>query len=141
MLFRSDGSSPPPPANGEADGVVVLRPKRGQKKAERVPSIYKLKLRPRIRPRTDNRPENSPSRIPTPVSYRDLQACGSPSPLHTPPPQSPQSSQSNGHPASRKGLHQAFADLIQPHPRSPGMGSRERSYSGESGSLDGEAWM
>ncbi|KTG43211.1 hypothetical protein cypCar_00009689 [Cyprinus carpio] len=51
--------------------AVILRAKKGQKKAERVPSIYKLKLRPRIRPRTDNRPENSPSRIPTPA-FADL---------------------------------------------------------------------
>uniref|UniRef100_W5MN87 Growth arrest-specific 2 like 1 n=1 Tax=Lepisosteus oculatus TaxID=7918 RepID=W5MN87_LEPOC len=49
-----------------ADPCVVLRPKKGLKKPERVPSIYKLKLRPKLRPRTDNRPEKSPSRIPTP---------------------------------------------------------------------------
>ncbi|XP_068121464.1 GAS2-like protein 2 isoform X2 [Hyperolius riggenbachi] len=43
--------------------------KRSLKKPERVPSIYKLKLRPKIRPRRDNRPEKKPSKIPTPVSY------------------------------------------------------------------------
>ncbi|KAL0979353.1 hypothetical protein UPYG_G00184030 [Umbra pygmaea] len=139
-------SSPPPPrlANGDdADGSVVFRPKRVGKKSDRVPPLYKLKLKPRIRPRTDNRPENSPSRIPTPVSYRDVQAGGSLNTLHTPtPPQSPQSSHSNGHPASRKAMHQAFADLIHPHSRSPAIGSRERTYSVESGSgLDTEAWM
>lgn len=142
---RSDGSSPPPQlqGNGDADGAVVLRAKRGQKKTERVPSIYKLKLRPRIRPRTDNRPENSPSRIPTPVSYRDLQARSNlSSPLHTPSPQSPQSSHSNGHKASRKALHQAFADLIHPQPHSPAKGNREPlSYTRDTGSLDTEAWM
>ncbi|XP_072521220.1 LOW QUALITY PROTEIN: uncharacterized protein gas2l1 [Salminus brasiliensis] len=138
----SEGSCTPPPpyhANGDADNTVVLRSKKGQKKAERVPSIYKLKLRPRIRPRTDNRPENSPSRIPTPVSYRDLhqrqqQSPANLSPLQTPP-QSPRS-----HGPSRKALHQAFADLIHPQQRSPTMGSRERSFSLES-SLDAEAWM
>ncbi|XP_007228833.3 GAS2-like protein 1 [Astyanax mexicanus] len=143
----SEGSCTPPPpypANGDVDNTVVLRPKKGQKKSERVPSIYKLKLRPRIRPRTDNRPENSPSRIPTPVSYRDRdlhqrQQQHSPanlSPLQTP----PQSPRSHGHAPSRKALHQAFADLIHPQQRSPTMGSRERSFSLES-SLDGEAWM
>lgn len=141
---RSESSPPPPPtplANGETDGVVVLRPKRGQKKADRVPSIYKMKLRPRIRPRTDNRPENSPSRIPTPVSYRDLQTQSNKnSPLNTPP-LSPQSTRSNGHPVSCKSLHNAFADLIHTMPGSPSMGNRECSFSGESGSLDPEAWM
>ncbi|XP_020345663.1 GAS2-like protein 2A isoform X1 [Oncorhynchus kisutch] len=142
---RSEYSPPPPPlANGDAvDGGVVFRPKRAGKKADRVPSIYKLKLRPRIRPRTDNRPGNSPSRIPTPVSYRDLQARGNHTPLQTPtPPQSPQSSHSNDHSPSRKAMHQAFADLIHPQSRSPAMGNRDRSYSVESESgLDTEAWM
>lgn len=138
---RSESSPPPPPlANGGTDGGVVLRPKRGQKKADRVPSIYKLKLRPRIRPRTDNRPENSPSRIPTPVSYRDLQAHDNLSPCQTPP-LSPQSSRSNGHPALRKGLHQAFADLIHPQPCSTATGTKECSFPGEPGSLDTDAWM
>ncbi|KAM6964784.1 uncharacterized protein gas2l1 [Aplochiton taeniatus] len=141
---RSESSPPPPPAaltNGDTDGGVVLRPKRGQKKADRVPSIYKMKLRPRIRPRTDNRPEDSPSRIPTPVSYRDLQTRSSRnSPLNTPP-LSPQSTRSNGHPVSRKSLHKAFAHLIHTQPCSPSMGNRECSFSGESGSLDPEAWM
>ncbi|KAL6465150.1 hypothetical protein MHYP_G00252830 [Metynnis hypsauchen] len=140
----SDGSCTPPPpslANGDTENTVVLRAKKGQKKAERVPSIYKLKLRPRIRPRTDNRPENSPSRIPTPVSYRDQhhrlqQSPANLSPLQTP----PQSPRSHRHAPSHKALHQAFADLIHPQQRSPAMGSRERSFSPES-SLDTEAWM
>ncbi|XP_056140922.1 LOW QUALITY PROTEIN: GAS2-like protein 2A [Lampris incognitus] len=138
---RSESSPPPVPlANGETDEEVVLRQKKGQKKADRVPSIYKLKLRPRMRPRTDNRPENSPSRIPTPVSYRDLQAHKNLSPHHTPP-LSPQSSHSNGHPASHKGLHHAFADLIHSQPRSPAMGNKKCSYPGQTESLETEAWM
>ncbi|XP_066514972.1 GAS2-like protein 1, partial [Hoplias malabaricus] len=140
----SDGSCTTPPpsvANGDGENTVVLRPKKGQKKAERVPSIYKIKLRPRIRPRTDNRPENSPSRIPTPVSYRDLhhrqqQSPANLSPLQTP----PQSPRSHGRQPSRKALNQAFADLIHPQQRSATMGSRENAFSPES-SLDGEPWM
>ncbi|XP_030647908.1 GAS2-like protein 1 [Chanos chanos] len=134
----SEGSCTPPPmplTNGDTDGAVVLRSKRGQKKADRVPSIYKVKFRPRIRPRTDNRPENSPSRIPTPVSYRELHqpppACLSP--LQTP----PQSPRSNGHPASRKAIHQAFSELIHPQPRTA---TREHTFSSES-SLEADAWM
>ncbi|KAG2459346.1 MMP28 protein, partial [Polypterus senegalus] len=50
-----------------------FKQKRTLKKPERVPSIYKLKLRPKIRPRRDNRPETKPSKIPTPVSYRKPQ--------------------------------------------------------------------
>ncbi|KAG1958460.1 GAS2-like protein 2 [Pimephales promelas] len=136
----SEGSCTPPLplANGDADGTVVLRSKKGQKKTERVPSIYKLKLRPRIRPRTDNRPENSPSRIPTPLQYRNhcRQSPANSSPLQTP----PQSPRLNTNQPSHKALHQAFADLIQPQQRSPAMGSRECAYSSES-SLDNEAWM
>uniref|UniRef100_A0A8C1W3P8 Growth arrest-specific 2 like 1 n=1 Tax=Cyprinus carpio TaxID=7962 RepID=A0A8C1W3P8_CYPCA len=136
----SEGSCTPPLslANGDTDDAVVLHAKKGQKKAERVPSIYKLKLRPRIRPRTDNRPENSPSRIPTPVRYRNhcQQSPANSSPLQTP----PQSPRLNNHQPSHKALHQAFAELIQPQPRSPALGSRECAYSSES-SLDNEAWM
>ncbi|XP_077152381.1 GAS2-like protein 2 [Ranitomeya variabilis] len=50
------------------------KPKKGLKKPERVPSIYKLKLKPKIRPRKDNRPEKKPSKIPTPVLYRQGQS-------------------------------------------------------------------
>ncbi|XP_073527895.1 GAS2-like protein 1 isoform X2 [Phyllobates terribilis] len=49
---------------------VVLRPKKTLKRPDRIPSIYKLKLRPKIRPRADNQPDKSPSRIPTPLTYR-----------------------------------------------------------------------
>ncbi|XP_066545159.1 GAS2-like protein 1 [Amia ocellicauda] len=118
------------------DSGVVLRPKKALKKPERVPSIYKLKLRPKIRPRTDNRPEKSPSRIPTPVSYRHAP--------HAPHP--PQSPRVNVHPnwaadhTSRKALHQVFRDLIDPRAESPLEDQRDYS-SVESGSLDEEAWM
>lgn len=44
--------------------------RRSLKKPERVPSIYKLKLKPHIRPRQDNRPDRKPSKIPKPISYR-----------------------------------------------------------------------
>lgn len=127
----SEGSCSPPSSlvNGDADSTVVLRAKRGQKKADRVPSIYKLKLRPRIRPRTDNRPENSPSRIPTPLSYRELQQRKASGNLT--PPQSPH---------ARKNLHQAFGDVIHQQRRSASVGSRERSFSPDS-SLDPDVWM
>ncbi|XP_070761067.1 GAS2-like protein 1 [Enoplosus armatus] len=141
-LSESRSESPPPSsplANGDTDGEV-LQTKRGQKKSDRVGPISKHKLRGRIRPRTDNRPENGPSRIPTPVSYRDLQAHDTLSPCHTPP-LSPQSSHSTGRPATCKSLHQAFADMIHPQPRSPAMGNKDCSYPGQSGSLDTEAWM
>ncbi|KAI1900970.1 hypothetical protein AGOR_G00055320 [Albula goreensis] len=140
---HSEGSSPPPPpspsANGDTTGVV-MRPKKGLKKPDRVPSIYKLKLRPRIRPRTDNRPENSPSRIPTPVSYKDQQQHTCHTPIHTPP-HSPQVTRANGHSRSRKALHQALVDLIDPQSLPSAMGRRDCSSSLESGSQDDEAWM
>ncbi|KAG9351863.1 hypothetical protein JZ751_023114 [Albula glossodonta] len=50
--------------------IPSFKQKRALKKPERVPSIYKLKLRPRVRPRRDHRPEKKPSKIPTPLSYR-----------------------------------------------------------------------
>ncbi|CAB1316515.1 unnamed protein product [Coregonus sp. 'balchen'] len=53
-----------------------FRQKSTLKKPERVPSIYKLKLRPRVWPRHDYRPGKKPSRIPTPISYRGGQPAG-----------------------------------------------------------------
>ncbi|KAJ7309005.1 hypothetical protein JRQ81_008289 [Phrynocephalus forsythii] len=53
------------------------KPRRALKKPERVPSIYKLKLRPRCRPRRDHRPEKGPSKIPTPVAYRRVRRTAS----------------------------------------------------------------
>ncbi|XP_078082087.1 GAS2-like protein 2A [Mustelus asterias] len=61
---------PDPPSALQTARVQQVRQKRSLKKPERVPSIYKLKLRPKIRPRRDNRPEKKPSKIPTPLSYR-----------------------------------------------------------------------
>ncbi|XP_068766665.1 GAS2-like protein 2 [Struthio camelus] len=43
------------------------KPRRCLKKPDRVPSIYKLKLRPKARPRRDHRPGKRPSRIPRPL--------------------------------------------------------------------------
>ncbi|CAL8331552.1 unnamed protein product [Arctogadus glacialis] len=126
-------SSPPPSAltNGNTDGGVVLRPKKGQKKSDRVPSIYKLKLRTRIRPRTDNRPDNSPSRIPTPVSYRDLQTQRALTP-HSTPPGSPQIARSNGRSLSHK------ANMNDPHSHSS---NQQFPFPAQPGAVDAEAWM
>ncbi|XP_018597398.2 GAS2-like protein 2 [Scleropages formosus] len=52
------------------EGNPSFKQNRTLKKPERVPSIYKLKLRPRVRPRCDHRPEKKPSKIPTPLFYR-----------------------------------------------------------------------
>lgn len=49
--------------------VCLGKGKRTLRKPQKVPSIYKLKLRPRIRPRRDHRPEKRPSRIPKPLAY------------------------------------------------------------------------
>ncbi|KAK2837255.1 hypothetical protein Q5P01_014467 [Channa striata] len=137
---RSESPQPSSPlANGDTDGEVVQITKE-QKRADRVAPISKNKMTARIRPRTDNRPENSPSRIPTPVSYRDLQAHNALSSCHTPP-LSPQSSHSAGRPTTCKSLHQAFTDMIHPQPCSPGMGNKDCSYPGQSGNMDTEAWM
>lgn len=141
-LSESRSESPPtlsPLANGDTD-AKVLQTKKGQKKTESLVPISKHKLKTRMRPRIDNRPDNSPSRIPTPVSYRDLQAHNNLSPCHTPP-LSPPSSRSAGHPATCKSLHQAFTDMIHPQPHSAAMGNKDCSYPGQPGSLDTEAWM
>lgn len=58
-----DGGHPPPPPS---------QPRRALRKPDRVPSIYKLKLRPRIRPRRDHRLGKKPSKIPVPTAYRRL---------------------------------------------------------------------
>ncbi|XP_066419860.1 GAS2-like protein 2 [Molothrus aeneus] len=77
------GAAPELPAPGEAERPGVggqtpraarasgaAKPRRCLKKPERVPSIYKLKLRPKVRPRRDHRPGKRPSRIPTPLGHR-----------------------------------------------------------------------
>ncbi|XP_076867258.1 GAS2-like protein 2A [Brachyhypopomus gauderio] len=50
--------------------ALTYSQKRSLKKPERVPSIYKLKLRPCIQPRRDHRSDQRPTRIPRPVFYR-----------------------------------------------------------------------
>ncbi|XP_055511833.1 GAS2-like protein 2 [Leucoraja erinacea] len=74
-LDKTDGpTSTELPSNLQINShVVQMRPRKGLKKPDRVPSIYKLKLRPKIRPRTDNQPERKPSKIPTPVGCRQGQ--------------------------------------------------------------------
>ncbi|RXN22596.1 GAS2 2 [Labeo rohita] len=44
--------------------------RRSLRKPERVPSIFKLKLRPCVRPRRDHRSDRKPSKIPKPVFYK-----------------------------------------------------------------------
>ncbi|XP_061868007.1 GAS2-like protein 2 isoform X2 [Colius striatus] len=53
-----------------AKASAAPKAQRRLKPPERVPSIYKLKLRPKIRPRRDHRPGRRPSRIPTPLGQR-----------------------------------------------------------------------
>ncbi|XP_007946105.1 GAS2-like protein 2 [Orycteropus afer afer] len=55
--------------NSDKTKACPSKGKRTLRKPQRVPSIYKLKLRPRIRPRRDHRPEKQPSRIPKPLAY------------------------------------------------------------------------
>ncbi|XP_072834420.2 GAS2-like protein 2 [Pogona vitticeps] len=72
----------------ESVELLPSKPRRSLKKPERVPSIYKLKLRPKIRPRRDHRPEKKPSKIPTPVAYRHLRRTSSLKSQPKPPPKS-----------------------------------------------------
>ncbi|XP_026860043.2 GAS2-like protein 2 [Electrophorus electricus] len=60
---------------GKAQAFVYSQ-KRSLKKPERVPSIYKLNLRPCIRPRRDHRSDKKPTRIPKPVFYKTHQCSG-----------------------------------------------------------------
>ncbi|KAM8999164.1 GAS2-like protein 2 [Sarcophilus harrisii] len=69
---------PVPTSDLEKSKVPPGKGRRMLKKPERIPSIYKLKLRPKIRPRRDHRPEKRPSRIPTPLAYRQSRAKGPP---------------------------------------------------------------
>ncbi|KAM4710244.1 GAS2-like protein 1 [Discoglossus pictus] len=97
LSSSSDDSSCPPapedlqeePENDEPclvtdhrpeDGGVIMRPKKNQKRSDRPPSIYKLKLRPKVRPRPDIQPDKLPSRIPTPISYRTAGSPPKPAP-------------------------------------------------------------
>lgn len=47
-----------------------FKQRRSLRKPERVPSIFKLKLRPCVRPRRDPRSDQKPSKIPKPVFYK-----------------------------------------------------------------------
>ncbi|XP_056313053.1 GAS2-like protein 2A [Danio aesculapii] len=47
-----------------------FKQRRSLRKPERVPSIFKLKLRPCVRPRRDLRSDQKPSKIPKPVFYK-----------------------------------------------------------------------
>ncbi|XP_004434910.1 PREDICTED: GAS2-like protein 2 [Ceratotherium simum simum] len=58
--------------NSDKAKACAGKGKRTLRKPQRVPSIYKLKLRPRMRPRQDHRPEKRPSRIPKPLAYLHL---------------------------------------------------------------------
>lgn len=49
-----------------------LKLRRSLKRPERVPSIYKLKLRPCVQPRRDHRSDRIPSKIPKPVFYKKI---------------------------------------------------------------------
>nr|XP_033813033.1 GAS2-like protein 1 [Geotrypetes seraphini] len=55
---------------GSQTQEVMLRQKKNLKRPDRVPSIYKLKLRPKTRSRMDNQPDKKPSKIPTPLSFK-----------------------------------------------------------------------
>ncbi|XP_016338116.1 GAS2-like protein 2 [Sinocyclocheilus anshuiensis] len=48
----------------------LFRQRRSLRKPERVPSIFKLKLKSCVRPRRDHRSDQKPSKIPTPVFYK-----------------------------------------------------------------------
>ncbi|XP_030439295.1 GAS2-like protein 1 isoform X2 [Gopherus evgoodei] len=92
---------------------VVLRQKKSLKKPGRVPSIYKLKLRPKAKPRVDTQPDKKPSKIPTPLSYKTSGA----SPKGSPPKR----------PAEHKpwrAFHSVFSSFMEPpqgqmEPRGP----------------------
>ncbi|KAK7165359.1 hypothetical protein R3I94_003654 [Phoxinus phoxinus] len=47
-----------------------IKQRRSLRKPERVPSIFKLKLKPCVRPRRDHRSDRKPSKIPKPVFYK-----------------------------------------------------------------------
>ncbi|XP_027964814.1 GAS2-like protein 2 [Eumetopias jubatus] len=70
----------PSPSDPNSDKTQACpgKAKRTLRKPQRVPSIYKLKLRPRIRPRRDHRPGRQPSRIPRPLTYLHLGSARAP---------------------------------------------------------------
>ncbi|XP_036306603.1 GAS2-like protein 2 [Pipistrellus kuhlii] len=107
-----DRSAPPVGASLAAPAPSPLDPNSDKAKAcpgkgrralrtpQRVPSIYKLKLRLRIRPRRDHRPEKRPSRIPKPLTYLRL------GPARAPPSGRPERASALG----RKGGEAALVD-------------------------------
>uniref|UniRef100_A0A452UQC0 Growth arrest specific 2 like 2 n=1 Tax=Ursus maritimus TaxID=29073 RepID=A0A452UQC0_URSMA len=73
--------APTPSASDPTSDKTQACPGKGKRtlrKPQRVPSIYKLKLRPRIRPRRDHRPGKQPSRIPRPLAYLHLSSARAP---------------------------------------------------------------
>ncbi|XP_063171428.1 GAS2-like protein 1 [Candoia aspera] len=102
---------------------VVLRPKLSLKKPDRVPSIYKLKLRPQSKPRADSQPDKAPSKIPTPLSYKASGANKAPT----------GSAPLKDSPAKRPSEHRgwaAFRSVFSSFAESPG-GSGEPSMADE----------
>ncbi|XP_071431461.1 GAS2-like protein 2 [Pithys albifrons albifrons] len=104
------------PATGEAEGqglggqtprgtraTIAPKPRRCLKKPERVPSIYKLKLRPKVRPRRDHRPGKRPSRIPTPLGHRPPALRGQHRPTGPPRPPVPGSARTPAKPCPADG--------------------------------------
>lgn len=71
MVSASPEATMPSPLD-LGSGTTKAHPVKGRRtlrKPQRVPSIYKLKLKPRIRPRRDHRPGKRPSRIPKPLAH------------------------------------------------------------------------
>ncbi|KAI6074280.1 GAS2-like protein 2 isoform X2 [Aix galericulata] len=77
--------------------ATLPKPRRCLKKPERVPSIYKLKLQPKVRPRRDHRPGKGPSRIPTPLGQRLPRARGQ----HRPPAPTRRPQPGGAHPTAK----------------------------------------
>lgn len=90
---------------------VILRPKSALKKPDRVPSIYKLKLRPKVKPRTDSQPDKKPSKIPTPLSYKAA-GVGKP-PAGDPLPKDSPSKRPSEHRAWAA-FHNVFSSFVEP---------------------------
>ncbi|XP_050570770.1 GAS2-like protein 2 [Cygnus atratus] len=89
--------------------ATLPKPRRCLKKPERVPSIYKLKLRPKVRPRRDHRPGKGPSRIPTPLGQRLPRARGQ----HRPPAPTRHPQPGGARPAAKHSLADSGAWLTE----------------------------
>ncbi|XP_077164152.1 GAS2-like protein 1 [Paroedura picta] len=114
-----DEEPPGQPLNGSPGTPppeeVVLRPKSSLKKPDRVPSMYKLKLRSMIKPRTDSQPDKKPTKIPTPLSYKA--AGGSQSPAGGASPKDSPSKRQAEH-RTWAALQNVFSSFAEP-PRGP----------------------